>query len=293
MSSDNHVGDRDDPGRARLILLSATDSFDGRDHLMSAAAYELHVRATGDSAAGDHPGLVPYEYLSSLIGTDLPSPGADVTVLAAELCAAGMWEHAEGGYRVLDVQAIQVCLDRIREVRDKAQQAPTREPEHHLRPDTTRHEPRGVPAGEARPVRMAPFGQQTGQAAAASFRCAACGEIAGVVKVTRAGTTVDMGPPLGPQTCDRDAIVVDYFLGTASKLADAATVDAVQQIITSDAPDPAALRRIDWELAPFYCPQCALNYCQADWDTFPVFDEGFYDCTIGICPSGHRHTVDD
>ena len=40
-------------------------------------------------------------------------------------------------------------------------------------------------------------------------------------------------------------------------------------------------------------PECGLNYCRTDWETFPVFDEGFYDCTIGICPSGHRHTVDD
>jgi hypothetical protein len=113
------------------------------------------------------------------------------------------------------------------------------------------------------------------------------------VKVARAGTTVDMGPPLGRETYDRDAIVVDYFLGTASKFADAATLDAVQEAVSSDAPDPVALRRIDWELTPFYCPDCDLNYCRADWETFPVFDEGFYDCTIGICPSGHRHTVGD
>jgi hypothetical protein len=54
-----------------------------------------------------------------------------------------------------------------------------------------------------------------------------------------------------------------------------------------------ALRRIDWELAPFYCPDCGPNYCRADWDTVPVFDEGFYDYIIGICLGGHRHTVDD
>ena len=137
------------------------------------------------------------------------------------------------------------------------------------------------------------FGQRIGQAAAASFRCAACGEMAGVVKVARAGTTVDMGPPLGQGTYDRDAIILDYFLGTASKFADAATLDVVQEIVSSDTPDPVALRRIDWELAPFYCPECDLNYCRANWHTFPIFDEGFYDCTIGICPSGHRHTVDD
>jgi hypothetical protein len=41
--------------------------------------------------------------------------------------------------------------------------------------------------------------------------------MAAVVKVARAGTTVDMGPPLGCETYDRDAIVVDYFFGTASR----------------------------------------------------------------------------
>jgi hypothetical protein len=45
---------------------------------------------------------------------------------------------------------------------------------------------------------------------------AAAGEMAGVVKVARAGTTVDMGPPLGEETCDRDAIILDYFLGVAT-----------------------------------------------------------------------------
>jgi len=41
----------------------------------------------------------------------------------------------------------------------------------------------------------------------------------------------------------------------------------------------------DLELAPFYCPDCGLNYCRADWDTFPIFDHSFYDCTIGISPT--------
>ena len=113
------------------------------------------------------------------------------------------------------------------------------------------------------------------------------------VKVARAGTSVDLGPPLGRETYDRAAIIVDYFLGTAAKYADTATLDAVQEIVSSDAPDPVALRRIDWELAPFYCPDCDLNYCRADWDTYVLVDEGFYDCTMGICPNGHRHMVDD
>ena len=137
------------------------------------------------------------------------------------------------------------------------------------------------------------FGQRIGEATTASFRCAACGEMAGIVTVARAGTTVDMGPPLGRETYDHDAIVVDYFLGTASRFANADTLDAVQDVVSSQKPDPVALRRIDWELAPFYCPDCDLNYCRADWRTIPIFDEGFYDYTMGICPRGHRHTVDD
>jgi hypothetical protein len=36
-----------------------------------------------------------------------------------------------------------------------------------------------------------------------------------------------------------------------------------------------------------------LNYCGADWWTYVLVDEGFYDCTMGICPQGHRHMVDD
>jgi hypothetical protein len=95
------------------------------------------------------------------------------------------------------------------------------------------------------------FGQRIGQATAASFRCAACGEMADVVTAARAGTTVDMGPPLGRETYDHDAIVVDYFLGTASRFADADTLDAVQDVVSNQKPDPVALRRIDWELAPF------------------------------------------
>ena len=129
--------------------------------------------------------------------------------------------------------------------------------------------------------------------AAASFRCAACGEMAAVVKAIPAGGTADMGPPLGRQSQDRDGIMVDYFGGTAWKRFEAPAYQAVRDILSGEAPDPAALRRIDWELAPFYCPDCAQNYCRADWRTYVVFDEGFYDCTMGRCPRGHEHMIDD
>jgi hypothetical protein len=75
--------------------------------------------------------------------------------------------------------------------------------------------------------------------------------------------------------------------------ADAAAVDAIEAILSSDAPDPAALWRADWETAPFWCPDCRSCYCAADWRAFPVFDDGFYDCTVGSCPNSHRHTIGD
>jgi hypothetical protein len=102
-----------------------------------------------------------------------------------------------------------------------------------------------------------------------------------------------MGPRLGPQSQPRNGIVVDYFGGTAWNAAAPGTYAAVLAIIDSEQPDPAELRRIDWELAPFYCPECELTYCRADWDTYVLFDDGFYDCTMGTCPAGHRHMVDD
>jgi hypothetical protein len=136
------------------------------------------------------------------------------------------------------------------------------------------------------------FGQPVGEAAA-SFRCGACGEVAAVVKAVPAGEPADMGPPLGLQRQRHDGIVLDYFLGTAWKLADAATFADVREILSGQAPDPAALRRIDWELAPFYCPECGQNYCRADWHTEVIAGEGFYDHTMGTCPGGHKHMIDD
>jgi hypothetical protein len=38
--------------------------------------------------------------------------------------------------------------------------------------------------------------------------------------------------------------------------------------------------QIDWELAPFSCPYCDLNYCRAGWHTYILVDEGFYDCSV-------------
>src|SRR5262249_51810758 len=83
----------------------------------------------------------------------------------------------------------------------------------------------------------------------ASFRCAACGEMAAVVRLVRAGTTVNMGPPLGEQAYDRDGVIVDFWLGaTCWRRLDPAQWARIEQVLTAGQPDPAALHKLEWEL---------------------------------------------
>jgi hypothetical protein len=131
MSSDQVTGDRGNPDHARLKILRAADTFDRRDHVMTAAAYQLHVTATAHSADRDQPGFVPAEYLASLTGQDLHSPAADPAALAAELCSAGMWRRVDGGYRVLDWPAVQMSVDHVRELRTVDKRPPARHRQHH------------------------------------------------------------------------------------------------------------------------------------------------------------------
>jgi hypothetical protein len=68
----------------------------------------------------------------------------------------------------------------------------------------------------------------------------------------------------------------------------------VQELIEQGNVDPIAIRAISaslWEVTPFYCPECGLNYCSGHWDTHADFNIGFWDCIIGVCPDGHRHLV--
>lgn len=79
---------------------------------MTRAAWDLQVMATAHSANCGHPGFVPDDYLEHLDGLNI-----ETTITAAELCTAGVWERVDGGYRVLDWEAVEVCLDQIRQRR--------------------------------------------------------------------------------------------------------------------------------------------------------------------------------
>ncbi len=118
MSSDEAADNAEDPGHPSFIIMRPTETFDGQQRVMSRAAYDLQVLATAHSASCGHPGFVPDDYLEHLDGLAI-----EITITAAELCTVGMWERAGGGYRVLDWEAVEVCLDQVRQRSGEDEQA--------------------------------------------------------------------------------------------------------------------------------------------------------------------------
>jgi hypothetical protein len=127
MSSDDADND-EDLGHARFICMRASETFDGQDRVMTRAAWDLQVHATAHSASCGHPGFVPDDYLEHLDGLSI-----ETTITAAELCTSGMWERVDGGYRVLDWEAVGVCLDQVRQRRGEDPQALAWEREHEAK----------------------------------------------------------------------------------------------------------------------------------------------------------------
>jgi hypothetical protein len=246
---------------------------------MSPAAEQLRLLATAVSAVRGHPGFIPDAYLAGLGGEELGHPGTDPAVLAAELCAAGIWERAGDGYRVLDVEAVQVCTDRVRELREQDAWLAGL-------PDARSE----IAVGAAGTTR---FGDRTPDGRAAAFRCGECGEIAGVVRVTRTGTA-GQEPQPGGEPAAAGWLSLDYFTGTIRRAATGDVLDAVGTLIDQGNTDPATILEVSWtlwDITAFYCPECRLNYCSLDWDTDFTVNPGCHDCIIGTCPHGHRHLL--
>lgn len=55
-----------------------------------------------------HPGFVPDEYRNAI--------QAETSITAAELCAAGMWQRVDGGYEVLDREAVELSVEQFRKM---------------------------------------------------------------------------------------------------------------------------------------------------------------------------------
>ncbi len=108
MTSDEAADNAEDPERSSFIIMHATETFDGQERVMTRTAYDLQILATAHSASRGHPGFVPDDYLEHLDGLAI-----EATITAVELCTIGLWQRVDGGNRVLDWKAVEVCLDQV------------------------------------------------------------------------------------------------------------------------------------------------------------------------------------
>jgi hypothetical protein len=72
-----------------------------RSASLSTLALEIHVRAVADRAGSAYPAFVPDERLDAI------APGRVTTMAAVELCMAGMWYRATGGYVIADLDLVE------------------------------------------------------------------------------------------------------------------------------------------------------------------------------------------
>jgi len=120
--------------------------------------------------------------------------------------------------------------------------------------------------------------------ASAAFHCALCNDLAGTVELLPAGHAEGLGK-------DKTTIFLKDFIGTEKVLVSPAEIPKVQAAL--DQGDAAALYAVEKLWAPFYCPACACVYCRKHWTIAPQYDEGYFDCSYGFCPRGHRRMTED
>ena len=266
MSSDEPADD-EDRELAPFILMRGGETFDGQERVMSRAAYDLQVLATAHSASCGHPGYVPDDYLEHLDGL-----GVETTITAAELCAIGTWERAGGGYRVLDWEAVECALDRVRQDRGEDPQAVAADRDHEAK----------IQARMAMPMLITP-------------PCAACGAPSAHIELVGpgqlpAGWDQRLPGTMGGSILRRPAPGRWYLLATdiATGTSYGGPVDAslAGQIAWAFRPP---LRFAQVHAARFdgdagFCPDCDAPYCHQHWH---LSGTGY-----GYCPYGHGKDLD-
>lgn len=108
--------------------------------------------------------------------------------------------------------------------------------------------------------------------------CATCGQVAALLEV-------GIDPNSGQRALvysgliRREAFGLNMAVRVFSELA-AGNLGAVHGLLGVEGIDA-------------YCPACGRVYCRSHYQLVTEYDDGFYDCTRGTCPEGHRRMVDD
>ena len=134
----------------------------------------------------------------------------------------------------------------------------------------------------------------------ATFFCARCGGQATRIELMPAGVVhpkadskaiEDLGVYKSITSDEGHAMIVDSVVCKSRGKVDDSTLKNLEALITKE--DSESLYRMDPEYVPSYCQPCQKHYCRKHWKIKTVMDHDFYDCTLGICPKGHRRTLDD
>lgn len=134
------------------------------------------------------------------------------------------------------------------------------------------------------------------------FPCKLCGRFA--TKITllptavphpKSGSTelkwLGLADPLPPSQVGAPAMVVQSVACGLRWALEQPKFEQVYPLVESGNSD--ALFQLDCEYLPSYCYPCSCHYCADHWVSRIEFDDGFYDCTVGFCPQGHRRLLDD
>ena len=261
MSSDESAGDAEDPGQHGFIIMRASETFDGQERVMTRASYNLQIMATAHSATCGHPGFVPDDYLEYVDGLSI-----ETTLAAAELCTVGMWERVDGGYRVLDWEAVEVCLDEVRQ----------RQGEDPLAQVWDRDNETKIWAQLASPVDVTP-------------PCAVCGTPTTRIELAPPEYELadwDRRPHVVRATVEQDRAPGQWYLlitGPAPETFYGTVIDIsrARRIALAFRP-PLSFAQVHtaglYDDAGF-CPLCDVPYCPGHWDVSAEGD--------AWCPRGH------
>jgi len=266
MSSDEAADNPEDPGHLSFILMRDTETFDGQERVMSRAAYDLQVLATVHSAFCGHPGFVPDDYLEHLDGLAI-----ETTITAAELCTIGMWERVDGGYRVLDWEAVEICLDQVRQRWGEDEQALAWEREREAL----------VRAQMARAMVVTP-------------PCTVCGTPSARVELVAPGCLPaewEQWPRTVRDSVERQRQPGQWYLlfqGVVSRNGYGDPIDASQAGRIAEAFRPplhfGQVHRAGLYDDAGFCQDCDAPYCYQHWNV----SAGGY----GYCPRGHGKSLD-
>jgi predicted RNA-binding Zn-ribbon protein involved in translation (DUF1610 family) len=128
-----------------------------------------------------------------------------------------------------------------------------------------------------------------------TFFCSKCGNAATTILLLPAGVdrpaadatvVVEMPVGLPGGSAESSCLIVDGVTCQNQCRLDESSLPFVKRALEDG--NSAALYAMDSEYVSSFCPQCGCHYCRKHWEQEVAYDDGFYDCTYGTCPDGHR-----